>query len=145
MIPSAFVVMDELPLTANGKVDRKALPAPHSSRPELSSTYVAPRTALENVVAGIWADVLGLERIGIDDNFFDLGGHSMLATKVTFKLREALLIELPLRSLFESPTVESLTGAIAQLWGDRTVAEKVAETYLEVERLTQEGMENSIS
>jgi amino acid adenylation domain-containing protein len=136
MIPGAFVLLAGLPLTPNGKVDREALPAPRTERPELSSTYVAPRTALESVVAGIWTEVLSLERIGIHDNFFDLGGHSMLATRVTFRVREALLVELPLRSLFESPTVAGLIEVITQLWGDRTTAEKVAETHLEVERLT---------
>ena len=142
MIPGAFVILEEMPLTPNGKVDRKALPAPPSLRPELSSTYVAPRTALEKVVAGIWANVLGLEQVGMRDNFFDLGGHSMLATRVTFRVREALLIELPLRSLFESPTVESLVNVIAQMWGDRSTAEEVAKTHLEVEQLTEEEIKN---
>jgi acyl carrier protein len=136
------VILEEMPLTPNGKVDRKALPPPTSLRPELSSTYVAPRTALESVVAGIWANVLGLEQVGMHDNFFDLGGHSMLATRVTFRVREALLIELPMRSLFEAPTVESLVNVIAQMWGDRSTAEKVAETHLEVEQLTEEEIKN---
>nr|QEO74861.1 phosphopantetheine-binding domain-containing pro [uncultured bacterium] len=142
MIPGVFVLLDGLPLTPNGKVDRKALPAPLTIRPELSSTFVAPQTALERVVAGIWAEVLGLDGIGLYDNFFDLGGHSMLATKLTFKVREALLIDLPLSSLFESPTVEGQVSIIAQLWGDPDTAEKAAETYLEVEHLAAGGMKN---
>jgi amino acid adenylation domain-containing protein len=142
MIPGVFVLLDALPLTPNGKVDRRALPAPLTIRPDLSSGFVPPQTALERVVASIWAEVLGLDQIGLYDNFFDLGGHSMLATKVTFKVREALLIELPLSSLFESPTVESQVAVIAQLWGDPTTAERAAETYLEVEHLAAGGMTN---
>jgi len=128
--------------TANGSVDRKALPAPPGLRPELSNPFVAPETALQRVVTNIWIEVLGLDRVGLQDNFFDLGGHSMLATKATFKVREALLIELPLNTLFESPTVEGQVSAIAQLWGDIDIAEKAAETYLEAEHLAIVGMKN---
>jgi hypothetical protein len=94
------------------------------------------------VVASIWVEVLGLDRIGLYDNFFELGGHSMLATKVTFKVREVLLIDLPLSSLFESPTLEGQVNAIAQLWGDPATAEAAAETYLEAEHLAAVGMKN---
>jgi amino acid adenylation domain-containing protein len=128
--------------TPNGNVDRKALPAPPGLRPELANPFVAPETALQRVVTNIWIEVLGLDRVGLQDNFFDLGGHSMLATKVTFKVRDALLIELPLSSLFEAPTVEGQISAIAQLWGDIDTAEKAAETYLEVEHLATVGMKN---
>ncbi|MCG3209093.1 MAG: D-alanine--poly(phosphoribitol) ligase subunit 1 [Anaerolineae bacterium] len=112
MVPAAFVVLDHLPLTPNGKVNRRALPAPDPSRPELSGDYVAPRTATEEIVAGIWAKLLGLERIGIHDNFFELGGHSLLATQVNSQLRTVFQVDLPLRRLFESPTVVQLAAAI---------------------------------
>ena len=112
MVPSAFMFLDALPLTPNGKVDRQALPAPDRVRPELESTFVAPRTPVEEVLAGIWAKVLGLEQVGIHDNFFELGGHSLLATQVISRLRDAFQVELPLRSLFEVPTVADLAERV---------------------------------
>ncbi|HEY0602634.1 MAG TPA: amino acid adenylation domain-containing protein, partial [Herpetosiphonaceae bacterium] len=113
MVPSAFVVLDAIPLTAHGKVDRRALPAPDSARPMPEDTFVAPRTADEEIVAQIWAEVLHLDRVGILDNFFGLGGHSLLATQVISKLRAAFQIELPLRVLFETPTIAGLSERIA--------------------------------
>ena len=118
MIPSAFVILDALPLTPNGKVDRKALPVPDQSRPELEESYQAPRTPIEEMLVGIWAEVLKLEKIGIHDNFFDLGGHSLLATQVISHIRAAFQVELPLRSLFEKPTVVGLAEAIMQSLAD---------------------------
>lgn len=113
MIPSAFVEMESFPLTPNGKVNRRALPEPTTSRPELGQTFVEPRTPTEEILAGIWRDVLGLERVGIYDNFFDLGGHSLLATQVIALTRKAFGIELPLLSLFESPAIAPLAQKIA--------------------------------
>ncbi|MFH0341841.1 MAG: amino acid adenylation domain-containing protein, partial [Chromatiales bacterium] len=112
MLPSVFIVLDKLPVTPNGKLDRKALPAPDDSRPELEAAYVAPRTPTEETLAAIWAEVLKLEKIGIHDNFFDLGGHSLLATQVISRLRAAFAIDLPLRALFEGPTIRDLEAAI---------------------------------
>ena len=112
MVPSAFVVLDSLPLTASGKVDRRALPAPDGSRPDLAEAYLAPRNRTEELLAKIWAEVLKLERIGIHDNFFELGGHSLLATQVASRIREVLRIELPLRAMFETPTVAGLSNHI---------------------------------
>ena len=109
MVPSAFVFLDSLPLTPNGKLDRKALPAPDPSRPELEDTFAAPHTPVEEMVANIWCEILKIDRVGIQDNFFHLGGHSLLATQVVSRIREALKIELPLRTLFESPTIQGLT------------------------------------
>jgi amino acid adenylation domain-containing protein len=112
MVPSAFVMLDGLPLTANGKVDRRALPAPSQTRPELQESFVAPRTLVEEILAGIWADILSLSQVGIHDNFFELGGHSLLATQVVSRLRHAFSTELPLRTLFESPTVAALAAHV---------------------------------
>ncbi|MDB9373588.1 non-ribosomal peptide synthetase [Nodularia sphaerocarpa] len=112
MIPSAFVQMESFPLTANGKVNRRALSEPTTSRPELAQTFVAPRTPTEEILAGIWRDVLGLEQIGIYDNFFNLGGHSLLATQVISLTRKAFKIELALRSLFEFPAIASLAKIV---------------------------------
>ncbi len=112
MLPSAFVLLETLPLTSNGKVDRKALPAPDQARPELGEAFVAPRTPVEEAVAGIWAKVLGVEQVGVYDNFFELGGHSLLATQAISRVREALQVELPLRSFFDSPVVADLAKSI---------------------------------
>ncbi len=112
MIPSIFMALAALPLTPNGKIDRKALPSPGTSRPEISSKFVAPRTPIEEALAGIWAKTLRLERVGIYDNFFDLGGHSLLATQVVSRIRETLMVELPLRAMFEAPTVADLSNLI---------------------------------
>jgi len=112
MIPSAFVVLDALPLTANGKVDHRALPAPGAGRPELESDFVAPAGEVEEVVAAVWAAVLGLERVGARDNFFELGGHSLLATRVISRLRDFFGVEIPLRPLFEDPTVAGLAEVV---------------------------------
>ncbi|MDB4970229.1 MAG: tycC2 [Myxococcales bacterium] len=117
MVPSAFVLLDALPLTSNGKVDRKALPAPEGARPELDDSYVAPRTAVEETLAAIWRELLGLERVGIHDHFFEIGGHSLLATQMTSRIRAALGVELSLRTLFESPTVSELAAAVAAAAG----------------------------
>ncbi|GJL59956.1 MAG: hypothetical protein NPIRA03_28130 [Nitrospirales bacterium] len=110
MIPSTVVFLDAMPLNTNGKIDRRALPVPENSR--FDDDYVAPRTAAEEILAGIWTEVLGVKTIGIRDNFFELGGHSLLATQVMSRLRAAFQVELPLRNLFDFPTVEKLAGAV---------------------------------
>src|SRR5262249_26686760 len=115
MVPSAFVVVEALPLTTSGKLDRKALPAPENTRPELEETYIAPRTRVEETLAGLWAEVLGLERVGVEDNFFELGGHSLLATQVVSRMRKALQVEVRLRALFEAPTVAGLAERVESI------------------------------
>ena len=117
MAPAAFVEMQSLPLTPAGKVDRAALPEPGHERPELDQEFVAPRTPVEEVIAGIWAEVLGYNRVGVQDNFFDLGGHSLLATQVISRMREALQVEIPLAHLFEFPTVAALAERLAEAGG----------------------------
>uniref|UniRef100_UPI003593C16B non-ribosomal peptide synthetase n=1 Tax=Nostoc sp. TaxID=1180 RepID=UPI003593C16B len=120
MIPSTFVVLEALPLTPNGKVDCRALPAPSQARSELEETFVPPRTPLEEVLAGIWAEILKLERVGVYDNFFELGGHSLLATQVISRVRKAFQVELPLNQLFELPTVADIAEAIEKLKENNT-------------------------
>jgi amino acid adenylation domain-containing protein len=115
MLPSAFVFLDGLPLNPNGKVDRKSLPAPGWTRPGIEETFVAPRNGVERAIAGIWAEVLKLDRVGIHDNFFDLGGHSLKATQVMSRIRQAFELELPLRSLFEASTVAGLAELLSTL------------------------------
>jgi len=114
LVPSAFVILDRMPLLPNGKADRSALPEPEKIGSEPKTTYVAPRTPFEEVIARIWEDVLGLPEIGVDDNFFELGGHSLVATQVMSRLREALSCEMPLRRLFELPTIAELAAAIEE-------------------------------
>jgi amino acid adenylation domain-containing protein len=108
MVPAAFVVLDALPLTANGKVDRQALPTPGKARPPLFEAFVAPRTPIEELLASIWANVLKVESVGIHDNFFALGGHSLLAVQVISRLRKVFQVDVPLRVLFDAPTVAGL-------------------------------------
>ncbi|VEP13357.1 Amino acid adenylation protein (modular protein) [Hyella patelloides LEGE 07179] len=114
MLPNVFVTLDILPLTPNGKIDRKALPVPDG---EISreQKYVAPRTPSEEIIANIFTDILGVKNVGIHDNFFELGGHSLLATQLISRLRVAFEVEIPLRELFEYPSVAALEQTIAQL------------------------------
>ena len=136
MVPSAFVMMKTLPLTSNGKLDRSALPAPEQAQPERA--YVEPRTPSERVVAQIWAEVLKLERVGAEDNFFDLGGHSLLLTQVVSRMRKAFRRELPIRWLFESPTVARLAARMDAAEREdlvRILDELDEEPQQEVERL----------
>ncbi|MHC5738122.1 amino acid adenylation domain-containing protein [Nostoc sp.] len=113
MMPSAFVVLESLPLTANGKVNRRALRAFHDGiKPQLPENYIAPRTPVEQVLVKIFVEVLGLKSVGIYDNFFELGGHSLLATQLVSRVRDALHVELPLRSVFEASTIAELSKVV---------------------------------
>jgi amino acid adenylation domain-containing protein len=112
MVPSAFVILEAMPLNRNGKIDRRALPAP-AGRRQLGTSYVAARSPVEQQLVAIWSEVLRIEQIGIHDNFFELGGHSLLATQVISRIRDALQADLPLRALFEAPTVAGLTEVLA--------------------------------
>ena len=120
MVPSAFVTLAAFPLTPSGKLDRRALPAPDVGRSVLANAYIAPRTPEEEQLARIFGQLLGVERIGVHDNFFELGGHSLLAIRAVSRMREAFDVEIPLRAIFESPTVAGLEQVvqIAQLQGD---------------------------
>ena len=112
MVPSVFMVIDKMPLTANGKVNRRALPEVEASRAELGREYEAPRTETEETLVSIWREVLNVEQVGIHDNFFELGGHSLLAVRLLSRVRESFSVELPLRSLFETPTVDGLAALV---------------------------------
>jgi amino acid adenylation domain-containing protein len=127
MVPFPFVILDALPLTPNGKVDRNALPAPQRAPAQSDRSYVAPRTPLEESLAGIWAEVLRIERVGIKQNFFDLGGHSLLAVRLQARVEKELGRKLPLAAFFLTPTVEGL----ASLWAAETA---VAEAHRSTRR-----------
>jgi amino acid adenylation domain-containing protein len=132
MLPTAFVVLKSLPLTANGKVDRQALPTPEV-RPELAATFVAPRNEIEEAIAQIWAEVLKLKQIGIHDNFFALGGHSLLLTQVTSRLYQAFSIEVSLRQLFDTPTIAQLAAVISEKLLQQTDEATLAQMLAELE------------
>lgn len=122
MIPSFWMVLKELPLTPNGKVDRRALPVPQSRPGELGE-YIAPRTELERTLADIWAHVLRVDQVGVQDNFFELGGHSLLATQVAVRIQSSLSVEMPVRLLFEFPTVRRLSARVDDLRQARLLTE----------------------
>ena len=112
MVPAVYIALDTLPLTPNGKVDRRSLPAPDLTHAEAEREYEVPRTPIEELLAGIWTDVLGIERVSIHDNFFELGGHSLLAIRIVTKIRQVMHIEIPVRVLFESPTIAAQANQI---------------------------------
>jgi acyl carrier protein len=114
MIPSFFVVLDLLPLTISGKIDRKALPFPKELKPNISEEYVPPQTHTEELIAKLWSDLLNQEQASVNDNFFDSGGHSLLATQLISNVRNEFNVEIPLRTLFEQPTIEGFAKAVEQ-------------------------------
>jgi acyl carrier protein len=117
MIPAIFVHLDALPLNASGKVDRRALPPPGTSRPTLGEPYVPPRGPVEKQLADIWAELLGVQGIGVYDDFFELGGNSLLGTRVITRLHEVLGVDIPLKLLFQEPTLAALAAAIPGMPG----------------------------
>ncbi len=144
MIPSAFVEIESMPLNSNGKVDRKALPEPDFARPQLDVDYQAPSTPAEEVLCEMWAELLGVERVGLRDHFFELGGHSLKATQLIARLRDVFQIELRLSALYDNPTVESLLEAIAQAAQGRERVEEIAELVQEVSRLSEEEVQEEL-
>ena len=144
MVPSAFVFLDTIPLTANGKVDRKALPAPDQNRFESEESYVAPRTPVEELLAAIWADVLKQQKVGVQDNFFDLGGHSLLATQVVSRIRGAFQMDIPLRTLFEKPTVEELAIAIMHVSREQISGKELSGILNDLESLSKDELKQRL-
>lgn len=130
MTPASFTVLDAWPLTPTGKLDRRALPLPGHDRPELRAAFVSPRTPLESVIAEVWAEVLDLDQVGVNDNFFDLGGHSMLITQILVRLRDLLRVEIQVPLFFDSPTVALLGAAILDGSPEPARIEKTAELVL---------------
>jgi acyl-coenzyme A synthetase/AMP-(fatty) acid ligase/acyl carrier protein len=145
MIPSAFVILDRLPLMATGKIDRRALPDPGRSRPALDSPYIAPRTPEEEQLAEIWTEVLSLEQVGVVDNFFDLGGHSLSATQVVSRVIKTFRLEIPLKALFESPTIEKMAAVIGAHRAQRLGAQDLHRLLAELESLSDEEAQKSFA
>jgi acyl carrier protein len=144
MIPSAFVFLDALPLTANRKVDRSALPVPDERRPDIEESFAAPRNAVEEALAEIWGEILRIEKVGIQDNFFELGGHSLMATQIISRLSDVFQVEIPLRQLFLHPTIAELALIIAGKL-EKTKQENVKQLLDEFEDLSDEEAEHLLS
>lgn len=136
MTPAAFVFLETMPLSPNGKIDRRALPVPEVTA--ATEGYVAPRTSTEQMVANIWADLLGLERVGIHNNFFELGGHSLLATQVISRIREMFGIELPLSVLFEVADIAELAEIIVIKQFEGSDSQTLEHILAETEGLSDE-------
>jgi amino acid adenylation domain-containing protein len=145
LIPASFVFHDALPLTRSGKVDRRALPAPDSARPHLDEELVAPSTPLERVLAGIWSEVLAVERIGIHDNFFELGGDSILALRVIARVRATLLVEVPVRVLFDEKTLGGMVGALLRDGQQGVDLTRIAELALSLSELSEAEVETLLT
>ncbi|HET6976591.1 MAG TPA: amino acid adenylation domain-containing protein [Pyrinomonadaceae bacterium] len=147
MAPSFFTTLDELPLTANGKIDRRQLMelAQQTPQQQNANEYVAPRTATEDVLAGLWSEVLGIERVGVNDDFFTLGGHSLLATQLLSRVQKIFRVDLPLRKLFETPTVLGLADALALAYGDADAIEDIAQMVRQLREMSDEDIKQMMA
>jgi amino acid adenylation domain-containing protein len=145
MIPTAFVSLDKLPLTPTGKINRHSLPEPDYFRPELETPFVPARNAIERKLTSIWAGVLSVDRVGIHDDFFDLGGHSLAATRVVSQVIKEFQSEIPLRVLFQSPTVAVMAEVVAKHHGERLVEGELEKILTELESLTEEETQRLLS
>jgi amino acid adenylation domain-containing protein len=137
-LPSSFVVLEKLPQLPNGKVNKNALPMPETTREAVGEAYVAPRTAIEEMIACIWSELLGVEQVGIYDNFFELGGHSLLAAQVIVRVRDKFAVDVPLRSLFETPNVASLALAVMQSQSQILDLSETENVLAELDALSEE-------
>jgi len=144
MLPTSFVRMDALPLNVNGKVDRRALLAFSQASARQEKEFVAPRTPIEEVLAGIWRQVLGVERVSVHDNFFELGGHSLLATQLFSRIRAELGIEAPLRTLFEFPTIARLALPLTHMQVEQEDEEEMTRMIEEIRRLSEDDLDEEI-
>jgi acyl carrier protein len=136
MIPSAFIVLEALPLTLNGNIDYRALPAPDQRQFGRNGSFEAPRTPTEEILAGIWAEVLKLNRVGTRDNFFDLGGHSLLATRVVSRIRDTFQITLPVRTVFQAADVVELAEILTRHETSPGQVATVARLYKQINEMS---------
>ena len=145
MVPSAFVRLDSLPLTATGKVDRRALPSPESTRPVINTPFLAPRTPVEKVLSEIWAAVLGIDRVGVHDRFLELGGDSLIATRLLARVLSQFQIRLPLRALLEAPTVAEMAAVIVQCQAAKMEQQELDRILEGLEGLSEEEAQASVN
>ena len=145
MVPTVFSLLSELPLTATGRVDRRVLPNPPERRPNLNTPFVEPGTKVEHIITRIWAEILSLEEIGLNDNFFDLGGHSLGAMRVVSQVVKQFQIDMPLKSLFESPTVAEMAAIITQNQAKPASDAELTQMLREVQALTEEEAKNVLA
>ena len=138
MVPSAFVFLDALPMLSGGKVNRPVLPEPGSARPELENLFEAPRTPAEAQLAVIWSDLLGLDQVGIHDNFLELGGHLLVATQVVSRVIDKFQVDVPLRSVFDSPTIADMAVVITQYQAKKAEPERIEKLLSELEALSDD-------
>jgi len=141
MVPAAFVLLDALPTTPNGKIDRAALPAPGHTRSEPEDTFVAPRTRIEQEVASIWGELLGVDRVGVNDNFFAMGGHSLLMTQIVSRIGATLDVEVPIQSFFQDPTVAGLALKITQLRAAQHDDSTISRLLEQIDQLSPEDLQ----
>jgi amino acid adenylation domain-containing protein len=142
MMPHAFVFLDELPLTPNGKVNYRSLPLPDGSYPELEKSYAPPRTEAEEALVEIWEKVLGREKVGIYDSFFDQGGHSLLAIKLMARVQKRFQVQIPLRSFFQSPTVADLALTVVQSRAEQFESDEMLRILADLEDSPEEELQS---
>ena len=145
MIPSAFVPLDSIPLTAAGKVDRAALPPLLPSRPALNTAFVAPRWSTEERLATIWSEILGIDQIGVHDDFFDLGGHSLAATRIVVQVVKVFQVNVPIHALFDAPTIAEMAAIITANQTERASDAELAQMFREIEAMTEEEAQGLVS
>jgi acyl carrier protein len=144
MVPSEFLIIDELPLTSNGKVDRKALPVPGRLK-SFEKSFEPPRTNVEEILASVYSRILHVEKVGVNDDFFMLGGNSIHAILLASEVRQAFQIELPLRRFFENPTVGGLAETIEQLQVEQTDSDEMAQILSALEELSEQEAQAMIA
>jgi amino acid adenylation domain-containing protein len=145
MVPSDFIYLETFPLTSSGKIDRKSLPAPTHDRSHAADEFVAPSTCYEKQIARIWTEIMAVENPGLDDNFFELGGHSLLATRVVTRINHTFNIQLPLRNLFENPTVGALAQALIQIKARALPENTLIELVTQLENLPEADAEKRLA
>jgi acyl carrier protein len=138
MRPSAFIMLDKFPMTPNGKLDSRALPLPGEAKVEPEQTYVAPRNSVEETVALTWSQLLGVERVGVNDNFFDLGGHSISAIQLLSRLNKAFDLELKLRAIYDTATLGELAAAIAQTQAEQPDSSELISLLAELDDISED-------
>jgi acyl carrier protein len=144
MLPSTYVILDSLPLTASGKVDRRALPSPGKLRPALDNFYVGARTPVEKVMVKLWAEVMGIDEVGTDDDFSELGGDSIQAAQIVSKVNNTFSLKSPLKILFEAPTVAKLVQFIVEQETNPGQSDKIANIVLKIESMSSEDIRKAL-